>query len=68
MDHYQLVKDCLKGEAAAQKRLYELFASSMLGICYRYTKSMTDAEDVLQEICINSILQANWVAGSGALW
>jgi RNA polymerase sigma factor (sigma-70 family) len=49
MDHHQLVKDCLKGEAAAQKRLYDLFASTMLGICYRYTKSMTDAEDVLQE-------------------
>jgi len=49
MDHHQLVKDCLKGEAAAQKRLYELFASTMLGICYRYTKSVADAEDVLQE-------------------
>jgi RNA polymerase sigma factor (sigma-70 family) len=49
MDHHQLVKDCLKGEAAAQKRLYEHFASTMLGICYRYTKSMNDAEDVLQE-------------------
>jgi RNA polymerase sigma factor (sigma-70 family) len=49
MDDHQLVKDCLKGKAAAQKELYHLFAGSMLGICYRYTKSMVDAEDVLQE-------------------
>jgi RNA polymerase sigma factor (sigma-70 family) len=49
MDNYRLVKECLKGSAAAQKQLYELFASPMLNICYRYTKSIADAEDVLQE-------------------
>jgi RNA polymerase sigma-70 factor (ECF subfamily) len=49
MDHYALVKDCLKGKASAQKELYDQFASSMLSVCYRYTKSMADAEDVLQE-------------------
>jgi RNA polymerase sigma-70 factor (ECF subfamily) len=49
MDHRQLVRDCLKGEIAAQKQLYSHFAETMLGICYRYTKSMTDAEDILQE-------------------
>ncbi len=49
MDHRQLVKDCLKGEKIAQKQLYGIFADSMLGICYRYTKSMADAEDILQE-------------------
>src|ERR1700760_1252849 len=49
MDHHQLVKDCLKGDGVAQKQLYETFAGAMLGVCYRYTKSMEDAEDVLQE-------------------
>ena len=49
MDHLQLVKDCLRGKTAAQKQLYDYFADTMLGICYRYTKSMADAEDVLQE-------------------
>lgn len=44
-----MVKDCLKGKSAAQRQLYEHFAGGMLGVCYRYTKSMTDAEDVLQE-------------------
>ena len=49
MDHYQLVKECLDGKPAAQKELYELFAKSMLGVCYRYTKSIQEAEDILQE-------------------
>ncbi len=45
----QLIKDCLKGNATAQKQLYDQFAPLMLGVCFRYTKSMTDAEDILQE-------------------
>ena len=49
MDHYVLVKDCLKGKIAAQKQLYDLFSAAMLNVCYRYTKSLADAEDVLQE-------------------
>lgn len=49
MDHSQLVKDCLKGKRAAQHELYQLFSAQMLGVCYRYTKNLDDAEDVLQE-------------------
>ena len=49
MDNERLVKDCIKGRPEAQRQLYETFAETMLGVCYRYTKSMMDAEDVLQE-------------------
>lgn len=49
MDYPRLVKECLKEKPAAQKQLYEHFAPLMLGICYRYTKSISSAEDVLQE-------------------
>jgi len=49
MDYNKLVKDCLKGRPDAQRQLYEHFAETMLGVCYRYTKSLKDAEDVLQE-------------------
>ncbi len=48
-DHQKLVKDCLKNHPIAQKRLYDLFSEQMLGVCYRYTKSMNDAEEVLQQ-------------------
>ncbi len=49
MDYKELVKDCLKGKAGAQKDLYDHFSASMFGVCYRYTKSVADAEDILQE-------------------
>jgi RNA polymerase sigma factor (sigma-70 family) len=49
IDHFKLVKDCLKGKREAQRQLYEQFAGEMLAVCYRYTKSTPDAEDVLQD-------------------
>jgi len=45
----QLVNACLKYDRASQKQLYQQYAEVMLGVCYRYTKSVVDAEDVLQE-------------------
>ena len=48
IDQSQLIKDCLKGKAAAQKQLYDNYAPAMLGVCYRYTKSLQDAEEVMQ--------------------
>ena len=49
MDYTQLVRDALKLKPDAQRQLYDHFAPSMLGVCFRYTKSMRDAEDTLQE-------------------
>lgn len=49
MDAYRLVKDCIKGKPEAQRQLYDEFSEIMLGVCYRYTKSHADAEDVMQE-------------------
>ena len=49
MDNAQLIRDCLKGKRLAQQELYNVFAAQMLGVCYRYTKNLDDAEDVLQE-------------------
>lgn len=46
---HQLVKDCIKNNRLAQETLYKQYAATMLGVCYRYTKSIEDAEDVLQE-------------------
>lgn len=49
MDIQLLIKEALKGHRTAQKQLYDCYAAAMLGICYRYTKSLPDAEDILQE-------------------
>ena len=44
-----LIKDCIRLHTASQRKLYDLFAPAMLGVCFRYTKNMDDAEDILQE-------------------
>lgn len=49
MDVRQLVRECLRNKPDAQKQLYDQYAKTMLGVCYRYTKSLKDAEDVMQD-------------------
>lgn len=49
MNNQELLKKCIKGHKEAQYLLYKQFAAQMLGVCYRYTKSVEDAEDILQE-------------------
>jgi len=44
-----LIQECQHGKREAQAELYRLFAPKMLGVCYRYTKQLEDAEDILQE-------------------
>ena len=67
MDTQQLLKDCLKEKAVAQRQLYEYFAPSMLGICYRYTKSRANAEDVLQEGFVRVFNNLKQFKGEGEL-
>jgi RNA polymerase sigma factor (sigma-70 family) len=67
MDQNKLLNDCLKGKASAQRELYAYFAHSMLGLCYRYTKSMSEAEDVLQEGFIKVFKNLHQFSGTGEL-
>ena len=67
MDQQRLVKDCLKGRPEAQRQLYELFSESMLGVCFRYTKSMADAEDVLQDGFVKVFLHLHQYKAEGEL-
>ena len=49
MDDFTLVSECAKGNARAQRALFDKFAPKMLTVCLRYAKDTTEAEDVLQE-------------------
>ncbi len=62
-----LVKECLRNNRAAQKQLYQLYAQTMLGVCYRYTKSLADAEDVLQESFLRVFRHLHQYKGEGEL-
>ena len=67
IDYHQLLKECLKRKPEAQRRLYDHFAPSMLGVCFRYTKSLSDAEEVLQEGFIKVFTRLNQFKGDGEL-
>ena len=67
LDYHQLVKDCLKLKPEAQRMLYEHFAPVMLGVCFRYTKSISDAEEVLQEGFIKVFMRLNQFKKQGEL-
>jgi len=49
MQEKELIRECINGNRSAQHLLYKQYAGTMLGVCYRYTKSVEDAEDILQE-------------------
>lgn len=67
MDYQKLVRDCLKLKPEAQRQLYEHFAATMLGVCFRYTKSITDAEDVLQDGFVKVFRHLNQYRSQGEL-
>ncbi|MBS1737606.1 MAG: RNA polymerase sigma factor [Bacteroidetes bacterium] len=66
-DYHLLVKDCLKRKPQAQKMLYEHFAPMMLGVCFRYTKSIGDAEEVLQEGFVKVFMRLSQFKEDGEL-
>lgn len=48
-DFKSIISDCIAGSRKAQARLYHHFAPKMYGVCLRYAKDATEAEDNLQE-------------------
>ncbi len=45
----RIIDGCIRGERLAQKKVYEMFYSKMMGVCKRYTTDDDEAKDVLQE-------------------
>ncbi len=67
MTEEQLVKGCLKGEAQAQKALFEQYSGKMLSLCKRYAGSQEEAEDIFQEGFIKVYEKLNQFSGTGSL-
>lgn len=45
----QLIKDCLKGDRTAQKKLYDIYSGKMMAVCLRYCKDSETAKDLLHD-------------------
>lgn len=48
-DLKNIIQECALGNVRAQENLYRMFAPKMFGVCLRYSKDRTEAEDNLQE-------------------
>ena len=57
MNDSTLVKKCIDGDQRAQRVLFDRFAPKMLGVCLRYAKEKTQAEESLQEAFIKVFLK-----------
>jgi len=62
-----LLQGCLKNDASAQHELYQRYSPKMLSVCYRYSKTREDAEDMLQEGFIKVFTQINKYESRGSL-
>ncbi|SHJ49356.1 RNA polymerase sigma-70 factor, ECF subfamily [Tangfeifania diversioriginum] len=48
-----IIKQSASGDVRAQEKLYRMFAPKMFGVCMRYAKDRTEAEDNLQDGFVN---------------
>ena len=62
----ELITGCQSGKRKAQERLYQLFASKMLGVCMRYATDKMEAEDMLQNGFIKVFGKIKDYRGEGA--
>jgi RNA polymerase sigma-70 factor (ECF subfamily) len=67
MDDSALVKKCIDGDARAQRVLFDKFAPKMLGVCMRYTRSIDQAEDILQDGFVKVFTKLDHYSGQGSL-
>ncbi len=61
-----IFQGCLHNNAAAQKELYNKYSPKMLAVCYRFSHSREDAEDMLQEGFIKVFSQIHTFKNQGA--
>ena len=67
MNDETLVKECVSGNAKAQRQLFDRFAPKMLGVVMRYINDKERAEDVLQDSFIKVFKNLYKFEHSGSL-
>jgi len=62
----KLLGECLQNNRKAQFHLYEVYSKKTYGVCLRYAKNNTDAEDILQEGFIKVFKYLKDYSGKGS--
>lgn len=63
----ELLEGCRKGQAQAQRMLYDRYSRIMFGVCLRYASSREDAQDILQEGFIRVFKNLDTFRGEGSM-
>ncbi|MCK6693693.1 MAG: RNA polymerase sigma factor, partial [Thermoanaerobaculia bacterium] len=66
-DESALAAACCRGDSRAQRKLWERYKNRMYGVCLRFTATVEDAEDVLQEGFIQVFRDICQYRGEGSL-
>jgi RNA polymerase sigma-70 factor (ECF subfamily) len=66
IDEQKLIADCKRGNAKAQRKLYDLYAPVMMGVGMRYVKDYDDACDVLQDGFVKLFTKIGSYSGIGS--
>ncbi len=62
----KLIKLCIEGDRAAQKKLYDKLAPRMLSLCIRYMGDRMAAEDILQDGFVTLFSKLDTYKGIGS--
>jgi RNA polymerase sigma factor (sigma-70 family) len=62
----QLISECLIGDRAAQKRLYELYSGKMMAVCLRYCRDRETAKDLLHDGFLKVYTHLDSFKGAGS--
>ncbi len=67
MEEELLIAGCKRGESWARKKIYELHAPVMMGVCMRYVNNRETAKDLLQDGFIKVFTKIHTYSGIGSL-
>ena len=66
MTQKELIEGCARHDSICQKAVFDLHAGRMMGVCLRYARNKSDAEDILQESFIKVFDKINQFRHEGS--
>jgi RNA polymerase sigma factor (sigma-70 family) len=67
LNEAEIIEECIRNKRKAQYTLYDRYASTMLGVCMRYSKNREEAEDLMQEGFLKVFDKIATFRGQGSL-
>lgn len=61
-----MIQGSIRQKPAAQKALFDTYASKMMGVCLRYARNEADAEDILQDSFIKVFRKISQYQNNGS--